>query len=492
MRKKLGSIVISTALAMTLATGALAADPASMTDISGHWAWEHISWAMTENLMNGVSGSAFDPDGTMTRGMFVTSLGRLAGIDPEAYTNDYLSNLYADVDAGAYYAPYVNWATRYGIVNGKGGGFAPDEPITREDMAVILIRYASIYNYNLTSVGGGIAGSFQDSWSVSDYARDSVESLRSTGILNGTTNPDGTTSFRPRDTATRAEGATVLRRLSQSLMPCTDRVIVEPEFITLAEFSAGMKLGETMPMIASIAPSDATNQTLTWVSMNPSVARVDQNGTVTALAEGTAEIRGYTWNGLSASCTVTVTRNLGLASANQSFTDKCLFVFGRTYNDEYDVMKNTYASPEEAAEHMVTVKVNVWDFADSTQTTKITKTKYIQVNENIAETVKAIFDEIYNGDEQFPISDVGGYRWCAVTPSEHTVGLAIDINPDSNYYCDPDGTAITGSHWDPENDPYSIPLEGDVMDAFTKYGFTRGINWRSGYKDYMHFSFFGY
>ena len=488
MRKKLGSIVISTALAMTLTTGALAADPASMTDISGHWAWEHISWAVTENLMNGVSGSAFDPDGTMTRGMFVTSLGRLAGIDQEAYKNDYLSNLYADVDAGAYYAPYVNWATRYGIVNGKDGGFAPDEPITREDMAVILIRYASIYNDNLTSVGGGIAGSFQDSWGVSDYARDSVESLRSTGILNGTTNPDGTTSFRPRDTATRAEGATVLRRLSQSLAPCTDRVIVEPESITLAESSAGMKIGQTMPMIASIAPSDATNQTLTWVSMNPSVARADKNGTVTALAEGTAEIRGYTWNGLSASCTVTVTRNLGLASGDMSFKDKCMLIFGQSYSDVYEV-KHAYADTAEAQEHMVTIAVKVWAFADSTHTEKVTRTQYLQVHENIAETVKAIFDEIYNGDEQFPIYAVGCYRWSS--DSEHTVGLAIDINPDENYECYNDGTPMTGSYWKPGEDPYSILPDGDVVQAFKKYGFGWGGEWRSK-KDYMHFSFFGY
>ncbi|MGN0982491.1 MAG: S-layer homology domain-containing protein, partial [Candidatus Limivicinus sp.] len=112
MRKKLGSIVISTALALSLTTGALAADPAAMTDISGHWARENICWAMSENLMNGVSGTAFDPDGQMTRGMFVTCLGRLAGIDPEAYKNDYLSYLYPDVDADLYYAPYINWATR--------------------------------------------------------------------------------------------------------------------------------------------------------------------------------------------------------------------------------------------------------------------------------------------------------------------------------------------------------------------------------------------
>ena len=50
---------------------------------------------------------------------------------------------------------------------------------------------------------------------------------------------------------------------------------------------------------------------------------------------------------------------------------------------------------------------------------------------------------------------------------------------------------ITGKKFDPENDPYSIPVGGEIEQIFAKYGFTRGIYWKSGYKDYMHFSFFG-
>jgi len=83
-------------------------------------------------------------------------------------------------------------------------------------------------------------------------------------------------------------------------------------------------------------------------------------------------------------------------------------------------------------------------------------------------------------------------RRYASTKSEHDPGLAIDLNVDSNYFCEPDGTPITGSHWDPENDPYSIPIDRVIERTFRKYGFTRGIYWRNGTKDYMHFSFFGY
>ena len=55
----------------------------------------------------------------------------------------------------------------------------------------------------------------------------------------------------------------------------------------------------------------------------------------------------------------------------------------------------------------------------------------------------------------------------------------------------PSGKVITGKKFDPENDPYSIPVGGEIEQIFEKYGFTRGIYWKSGYKDYMHFSFFG-
>ena len=482
MRKKLGSIVISTALACVLATGAFAADPLAMQDISDHWAREDICWAMTEDLLKGVSETRFAPEEAMTRGQFVTVLGRLTEIDPAEYQDDYLASLYTDLDAGAYYAPYVNWATRYGIVNGTDGGrFSPNDPITREQMATMLIRYASIYNYELTMVGDGVTDAFADYDSISDYAKDSVESLRVTGILNGVLEADGSYSFQPQATATRAQGAVVFRRLSSSLVPYTGRETVDPEAITLTETSATMKIAQTMPMIAAITPEEASNQTLTWVSMDPTVAKVDSHGTVTALAEGTVEIRGYTWNGLYASCTITVERNMSLAYAGESYEDKCIRVFGKVVEEPklvYDLTDTSY---------LVSVPVKVWQFTDSTHTEKTTRTIYVQVHANLADTIQAIFEEIYNGEEQFPIYSAGGYY--KSTYSEHTPGLAIDINPNENYECKLDGTPTTGEYWKPGEDPYSIPADGDVVRAFKKYGFGWGGDWRSK-KDYMHFSYF--
>lgn len=483
MRKTLGSILISTALACVLTTGVFAADPSAMQDIAGHWAREDIGWAMTEDLLKGTSETQFSPDEAMTRGQFVTVLGRMTGIDEADYQDDYLAGLYTDLDAGSYYAPYVNWATRYGIVNGTDGGrFEPDTPITREQMATMLIRYASIYNYELTMVNGTIADAFADAGSISDYAKEPVETLRTTGILNGELNEDGTYSFRPQETATRAQGAVVFRRLSSSLMPYTGRETVDPESITLVETAAEMKIAQTMPMIATITPEESSNKTLTWVSMDPSIAKVDSNGTVTAVAEGTVEIRGYTWNGLYASCTITVQRDSSLAYAGETYEEKCIRIFGQVVDDPklaYELTDTSY---------LVSVPVRVWQFTDSTHTEKTTKTIYVQVHANLADTIQAIFEEIYNGDEQFPIYSAGGYYYS--TYSEHTPGLAIDINPDENYECYLDGTPMTGKYWKPDEDPYSIPADGDVVRAFKKYGFGWGGDWRSK-KDYMHFSYFG-
>ena len=105
---------------------------------------------------------------------------------------------------------------------------------------------------------------------------------------------------------------------------------------------------------------------------------------------------------------------------------------------------------------------------------------------------KAIFEEIYNGDEKFPINDVGCYSW---RTGEHSQGTAVDINPNENMEAtiNADGslTPTCGTHWTPYTDPFSIPEGGDVYNAFTKYGFAWGGNAWHSKRDYMHFSYFG-
>lgn len=488
MKKRLLSLILSLTLALTLIPQIFAYDPSTITDISGHWAEENIVWSMEQNLFQGISETEFSPNGFMTRGMFVTVLGRMAGITGEDYNDWYIGSLYSDVAEGKYYTTYINWATRYGIANGMGNGkFMPNEPVTREQMATFLVRYASIYNYDLTVVSETIVESFTDADSISGYAASSVDAMLLTGLITGRMNEDGTYYFDPKANATRAETATIFRRLSASLQENTTRALVDPTEISVLPETVSLFLGETTALVYELLPQEATNQTVTWVSSDPSIAAVSANGEVTAISAGTAEIYAYTWNGLLGSCTVTCERQVSLAYAGESYEEKCMRIFGEVVSDP----RTYYQTAEEAESHMVEISVQVWDFADSSQTTKVTKTKWLTVHENIADTVIAIFDEIYQCDAQYPICSVGGYRWSPYFKSEHSPGIAIDINPMQNYYCYPDGTAITGTHFDPENDPYSIPIDGEIQQIFEKYGFTRGIYWRSGYKDYMHFSYFG-
>lgn len=149
-----------------------------------------------------------------------------------------------------------------------------------------------------------------------------------------------------------------------------------------------------------------------------------------------------------------------------------------------------YQTAEEAEAHMVEISVPVWRLQKDGS--KSPDKAYIQVNQALAPIYEAIFEEIYQGEEQFPIKNVGCYSW---RPGEHSQGTAIDINWEENMEAtiNPDGslTPTTGLYWLPKEDPYSIAEGGDVYNAFTKYGFAWGGNAWSSKRDYMHFSYFG-
>lgn len=487
MRKRLLSLILSITLALSLIPEVLAADPTLMTDISEHWGYEYIVWAMEQGLFNGVTDTEFDPDGEMTRGMFVTVLGRMAGVDPADYNDWYLDKLYDDVNAESYYAPYVNWATRFGIAKGvTDTTFSPGSPVTREQMATFIVRFASIYGYDIVSITDEVVEYFADEQEVSNFASSAVESMRLTGLIRGVRQADGTYLFIPKNNATRAECATVFQRLNASMQTSSVVALVPPLDLTVEPQTVTLDLGETTSLISTITPEDVSNPTITWVSENRDIATVSRDGKVTAVAEGTVEIFAYSWNGLVASCTVTCQRRLDLGSGNESYEEKCDRIFGHYVSrSEY---RDYYSSSSEAKSHMKTITIACWDFTDSTRTEKYTRYFNLTVHENIADTVQKIFDEIYNGEEQFPIKSIGGYRWDY--GSEHTIGCAIDINPNENYYINFNTGQQVGSYWKPYEDPYSIPTDGEVAQIMNKYGFTQGI-W-SNSRDYMHFSYFGW
>ena len=184
----------------------------NFTDINGHWAKEHILFAVSRGLFSGTSETTFSPNTTLTRGMFVTALGRLAGINPA----DYQNRKFTDVKANAYYAPYVNWAASKGIVNGTGATtFAPDNKITREQMAVIMKNYADKMGYSIPKTLEAVT--FADNAQISSWAKDAVKAMQQAGVLSGKAN----NLFDPKGNATRAEAATVLHRFVE--------IVIDPQ-----------------------------------------------------------------------------------------------------------------------------------------------------------------------------------------------------------------------------------------------------------------------
>ena len=184
----------------------------NFTDISGHWAKEHILFTVSRGLFSGTSETTFSPNTTLTRGMFVTALGRLAGINPA----DYQNRKFTDVKANAYYSPYVNWAASKGIVSGTTSStFAPDSSITREQMAVIMKNYADKMGYSIPKTLAAVT--FADNAQISSWAKDAVKAMQQAGVLSGKEN----NRFDPQGNATRAEAATVLHRFVE--------IVIDPQ-----------------------------------------------------------------------------------------------------------------------------------------------------------------------------------------------------------------------------------------------------------------------
>ena len=170
-------------------------------DIRTHWAKSAIESAVAKGLFAGTSPTTFHPDQAMNRAMLVTVLYRMEK-EPTAEGD---GKRFADVPAGAYYAKAVAWASDKGIVAGYSETqFGPEDTITREQLAVILNRYATHKGYN-TSKTADLAA-FQDADQISEWARVPVQWANVMKLLNGRTS----TTLAPKGSATRAEVAKII------------------------------------------------------------------------------------------------------------------------------------------------------------------------------------------------------------------------------------------------------------------------------------------
>ena len=193
------------------------------------WFHDAVDYVVEKGLMNGVSKDRFDPNGTTTRAMIVTILWRMEGTPHPSDPSDLPPSPqgegegFPDVETGSWYEAAVNWAAENGIVNGYSKTkFGPADPITREQFAAILYRYAQYKETpsqsasqtalpegeSLASTDEGSLDRFTDADQVSDWAAEAMNWCVASGIISGVTD----TTLVPQGKSTRAQAATMLMR----------------------------------------------------------------------------------------------------------------------------------------------------------------------------------------------------------------------------------------------------------------------------------------
>lgn len=160
------------------------------------WFYNDVQYVYTNDIMNGLSAYEFGPQNTLTRGMVVTMLHRMEG-KPRAYK----TGTFTDVASGTWYTEAVEWAAENNIVNGYGTTFGPNNNITRQDLAVILYRYAQYKKMNTYSASS--LTRFSDYQRVASYATNAMEWAVYNKIMNG----NDRNMLSPAGNATRAEAA---------------------------------------------------------------------------------------------------------------------------------------------------------------------------------------------------------------------------------------------------------------------------------------------
>lgn len=175
---------------------------------SGDWFYNDVKYVYDKGMMAGTAADVFAPNATTTRAMIVTILYRLEGSPAVTGTSAFV-----DVPAGQWYTDAVNWAAANQIVKGTSATtFAPNDSITREQMAAILYRYAQYKGYDVTKKAD-LSG-YSDNGQVSAYAKDALAWANAAKLINGVTN----TTLAPQGNATRAQVSAILHRFCDGVV----------------------------------------------------------------------------------------------------------------------------------------------------------------------------------------------------------------------------------------------------------------------------------
>lgn len=189
-------------------------DPtAQFTDVSSHWAKDSIDYVAGRGLLTETSKDTFSPDAAMTRGMLVTALGTLAGVEEE----NYITNSFTDVKADSICRPYIEWAYSKGIIQDVGNSkFAPDRAVTREETAAILANYETATGCTMPAIREAVA--YADASAIGTSYRSAVTAMQQKGIMMGGKD----NKFNPKSSVTRAEFSSMLHRyIKLTINPAT-------------------------------------------------------------------------------------------------------------------------------------------------------------------------------------------------------------------------------------------------------------------------------
>ena len=183
------------------------------TDIqTGKWYTSYVDYAVTLGLLKGMTDTTFEPETNLTRAMFVQILANMSGVDT---TNRAVTTKFSDVPTGKWYTAAVKWANDNGIVNGvTDTTFGPESNIERQQMCVMLVRYASFSNITLKETTAQTT--FSDDASILNYAREAVYKCQMAGIVNGM--DKNLNNFAPKGNATRGQIAKIVSVFHQDYM----------------------------------------------------------------------------------------------------------------------------------------------------------------------------------------------------------------------------------------------------------------------------------
>ena len=182
------------------------------TDVEKNWAYPGIQYCVTHGIMGGMGDGTFAPTGTTTRAQIVQILYNLEGTPAVSGTTPF-----TDLTAN-WYKPAILWAYQNNVVAGTSPTtFAPDQPVTREQIAVILTQYMfHVLKMERTWTPADLS-TFPDGAQVSSWAKEAMQDAVALGLINGSKAPDGKVYLDPQGSATRQQVATILMNFCQNV-----------------------------------------------------------------------------------------------------------------------------------------------------------------------------------------------------------------------------------------------------------------------------------